>query len=261
MPLKSRIPYSYINKDFLVFVIAITISLVILFSNKSPSVLKLKHQVIWVLGKLSSPIYWYKNLLIIKEKNKLLKDEVMRLTLLNSEMIGYHRENIRLKKLLNFKQKDSISYQIARVIKYQLGVTNHSFNIDIGFLESIEKNMPVLDENGLLGKTIYVEDNSAMIQVITDKNYRVSIRVGNERVLGIFMPTHGRFGILEGVRKTTPLLKGDIVYTSGISEIYPPNIPVAEVISTSQTLNDPFQTVIVKLLAELNDLDFIFVIL
>ena len=75
------------------------------------------------------------------------------------------------------------------------------------------------------------------------------------------MPTHGRFGILEGVRKTTPLLEGDIVYTSGISDIYPPNIPVARVVSITLDENNPFQHIVVELVGSVENLDYVFIIL
>ena len=136
-----------------------------------------------------------------------------------------------------------------------------SFNIDIGKEEGLTRNLPVLDENGLLGKIIQLNDHAAMIQLITDKNYRVSIRVGKERALGLFIPTHGKYGILEGVRKTTPLHKGDIVYSSGISEIYPANIPIAEVITINKEEKLPFQQVVVEILGSISNLDYVFVIL
>ena len=89
----------------------------------------------------------------------------------------------------------------------------------------------------------------------------MSVRVGQERALGLFIPTHGKYGILEGVRKTTPLTHGEIVFTSGISEIYPPNIPVAKILSISHQANQPFQKVVVEILGAFDNLDFVFVIL
>jgi len=79
--------------------------------------------------------------------------------------------------------------------------------------------------------------------------------------LGIFIPTHGKYGILEGVRKTTPLEEGNIAYTSGLSDIYPPNIPVARIISISNKNNLPFQRVVVEILGSITNLDFVFVML
>ena len=58
-----------------------------------------------------------------------------------------------------------------------------------------------------------------------------------------------------------PLNEGEIAYTSGISEIYPPNIPVALVVSIQLDDNNPFQHIVVELVGSLGNLDYVFVIL
>ena len=90
--------------------------------------------------------------------------------------------------------------------------------------------------------------NQKVWDLITDKNFRVSIRIGQDRALGLFIPTHGKYGLLEGVRKSMPLTEGEIAYTSGISEIYPPNIPVARVVSIKRDENNPFQHIVFVIL-------------
>ena len=52
----------------------------------------------------------------------------------------------------------------------------------------------------------------------------------------------------------------DILYTSGISEIYPPDIPVARVISNVKNKNKLFQDVGVEILTDINNLYYVFVI-
>jgi cell shape-determining protein MreC len=58
-----------------------------------------------------------------------------------------------------------------------------------------------------------------------------------------------------------PLNEGEIAYTSGISEIYPPNIPVARVVSIQLDDNNPFQHIVVELVASIDNLDYVFIIL
>ena len=58
-----------------------------------------------------------------------------------------------------------------------------------------------------------------------------------------------------------PLNEGEIAYTSGISKIYPPNIPVARVVSIQLDDNNPFQHIIVELVGSLEKLDYVFVVL
>ncbi len=256
---RSRI--SYINKDVLALFLSLFFSVVLLFFNKSPQVQNLKLQVSLIYSKISYPIKWYKNIFIIKEENYLLKNKVIKLALLNAELDSYRKENKRLKQLLNFSKEYPLNYVTANVVNYHLGIISHTITIDIGSLDGLIKNLPILDENGLLGKTITLDDHVAIVQLITDKNFRVSIRVGEERTLGLFIPTHGKFGILEGVRKTTPIKEGDIVYSSGISEIYPPNIPIAKVISFDKKDKLPFQHIIVEILGKISNPDYVFVIL
>ena len=154
----------------------------------------------------------------LHEENKLLKDQLVQFTLMNSEMESYLQENIRLKEMLNFKENQPLNFLTANVVGHNFGLPTQSITIDIGRKEGVVNNLTVLDENGLLGKTINIGDHTALAQLITDKNFRVSVRIGTDRALGLFIPTHGKYGILEGVRKTTPLHKGDIVYSSGISD-------------------------------------------
>jgi len=252
---------SHINKDVLALFITLSLSAALLFSNSSNQIQHLKLQISLLFGKVAYPITWYKDILSVQENNKALKNTIIKLSLLNSGLNSYLQENKRLKELLNFAESQSLNYLTANVVNYHLGTASQTLTIDIGTLDGLIKNLPVLDENGLLGKTIYLTDHAAMIQLISDKNYRVSIRIGEERALGLFIPTHGKYGILDGVRKTTPLHRGDIAYTSGISEIYPPNIPVAKIISITKKNNEPFQQVVVEILGSMFNLDFLFVIL
>ena len=79
---KTRI--SYINKDILALFVTSLISLIILLSNTSPQIEKLKLQLSWTASKISSPISWYRNIFSIKEENLLLKNKLVQLSLINS---------------------------------------------------------------------------------------------------------------------------------------------------------------------------------
>ena len=256
---RPRVPF--INKDVLALLLTLLLSILLLFTRTSPQIRQLKFQLSWFASTLAYPVTWYNEVFTIREENKLLKNELIQLTLMNSELESYHKENRRLKEMLNFTQDKSLNYISANVVNHNFGLPTQSITIDVGKEEGVGINLTVMDENGLLGKTIQIGDHAALPQLITDKNFRVSIRIGEDRALGLFIPTHGKFGILEGVRKSMPLNEGEVAYTSGISEIYPPNIPVARVISVKRDENNPFQHVVVELVGSLENLDYVFVIL
>ena len=60
--------------------------------------------------------------------------------------------------------------------------------------------------------------------------------------------------------KTTKIEKGELIFTSGISDVYPRNIPVGKVVDFYNDKNNTFQNVIVEILVDINNLDYVFII-
>ena len=250
-----------LNKDILSLILTTFFSLIIFFSNDSEYVLDVEEDIIDFVSIITYPKQWYKNMLIVKENNKLLEQKIVQLQLLNSKFDNYRIENDKLREMLNFKDSYSkLSLVPSNIVNHNFSSSVSSVIIDVGHKEGIEKNQSVMDMNGLLGKTISVGDKASKIQLINDKNFAVSVKVGKDMVLSIFKPKHGKYGILEGVIKSSNLDIGNIVYTSGISEIYPSDIPVARVIDIKKDFNNPFQNVVVEILADLKNLDYVFII-
>ena len=85
-------------------------------------------------------------------------------------------------------------------------------------------------------------------------------KIGQNISIGQFKSTYGNLGILERIIKTSDISEDDIVYTSGISAIYPPDIAVARVTNTNKKKNKLFQDVAVEVLTDINRLYYVFVI-
>ena len=79
-------------------------------------------------------------------------------------------------------------------------------------------------------------------------------------ILSTFKPTHGKLGYLERVIKSVELNIGDVIYTSGVSKIYPSDLPVAKVKSIKNNPDKLFQDVIVEILADIDNLNYVFII-
>ncbi|MBC8311008.1 MAG: rod shape-determining protein MreC [Candidatus Marinimicrobia bacterium] len=248
-----------LHRDAIALCITLLLSLILLFSNKSTFIDGLEADVTDVYLAITSPQRWYRDILSIKEQNSLLSQKVIQLQLLYSQNEHFRVENDHLRKMLNFTSITPLSLLPANITNRHSAMIQ-SVIIDVGKNHGIRKNQPVIDLVGLMGKTISVGEIATKVQLITDKNYRVSIRVGEEKSLGIFVPTHGRYGILEGVRKSMNLSKGEIAYTSGISDIYPANIPVARVTAVNNDTDRPFQDVTVEILVDLQNYNYAFVV-
>ena len=149
---KSRV--RFINKDVLALLFVICLSLFLILTRSSPQINHLKFQLTSLANLFISPITWFNDILIIKEENKYLKEKLVQYNLMNSELVSYHYENIRLKEMLNFAVSQPLNLQAANVVGHNFGLPTQSITIDIGSKHGIDKNLMVMDENGLIGKVI-----------------------------------------------------------------------------------------------------------
>ena len=251
----------YLNRDHIALLLCLTLSLFLYFSSSSSIVLSVKAEISDIFSILKYPQKWYSGLLITEEENKLLKQKLIRLNLLNSQLIKYEKEIDELKKLLNFYEEQPFSMKIGKIINDNSSYLMRALTINLGKNDSVDINLPVLDIDGLFGKIYTAGDNASQIQLINDKNFRLSIRVGEDLSLGEFIPTHKNLGVLDGIIKTAKVEIGDIVYTSGISTIYPELLPVARVLSVTSNSDKGFQDIVVEILSDLNNYNYIFVVL
>ena len=250
----------FFTKDIIFLILAIIISLTIFFSNKSIYVQKIEQKIVDFIVFIYYPKNWYEDILLVKTKNELLSQKVIQLKLLNSKLENYRKENIRLKKMLSFKESYSkLSLKPANKVNHNYS-SIFSIIINVGSRDQIYKNQAVLDMNGLVGKTISVGKNGSKVQLITDKNFAVSVKVTKEMFLSTFKPLHGKLGYLEGVLKSLELTQGDIIYTSGVSEIYPSDLPVGKIVSFKNNPDKLYQDVVVEILADIENLNYVFVI-
>ena len=250
----------FLNKRLLTLIIFLFLSLFLFFTNQSKYVSNIEEDIIDFVAFVSYPKTWYQNILSIKSNNALLTQNITQLKLLNSKLTNYQKENIQLRKMLNFKESyPKLSLLPANKVNDNF-TSIFSIIINVGSTDQILKNQPVIDMHGLVGKTIKVGDSASKVQLITDKNFAVSVKVGKEMSLAIFKPTFGKYGYLEGVLKTLELNEGEIIYTSGVSEIYPSDIPVAKILSFTKEQDKLTQNVIVEILSKINELNYVFVI-
>ena len=251
------------NKNISSLILTSFLSIIIFFSNESSSSEKIKGFVIDIYSVLSKPKVLYQDILSIKVENEFLSKKIVQLSLLNSKLINYEIENKRLRDMLEFKNESfkHLSLLPAKVVNSNLSPSIESVIINVGSKDGIINNLSVIDYNGyLVGKIIDVGKKNSKVQLLSDNNYSVSIKVGENISIGQFKPTYGNLGVLEGIIKTSSISIDDIVYTSGISAIYPSDIPVAKIINNNKNKNKLFQDVAVKILTNVNHLYYVFVI-
>ena len=253
----------YLDKKKVSLLFTSFLSLILFFSSDSSSSSRVKGSILDIYSTLAIPKNWYNNILLVKQENELFALRNAQLSLYNSKLINYEIENEALRQMLDFKKEsfEYISILPAKIVNSNISNSIESIIINVGKTDGITKNLSVIDTNGfLVGKIIEVGKENSKVQLISDSNFLVSIKIGNNISIGQFKSTYGKYGTLEGILKTSDIETDNIAYTSGISEIYPPDIPVSKVINNHKKKNKLFQSVAVEILTDINNLYYVFVI-
>ena len=143
-------------------------------------------------------------------------------------------ENERLKKLLNYVETlENYEYVTAVVTGNSQGVRFETFTINAGRNKGIEKDMPVVCAEGLVGRVIEVGANWSKVTAIIDPSSEVSVMVERTRDIGVvrgsFSATSDNQLELYFLPSGFDLVPGDKIVTSGMSSIFPKTITVGTV--------------------------------
>lgn len=159
-------------------------------------------------------------------------------------------ENAQLRELLATRERFPAHTIAAEVLYTGRDPFTRKIIIDKGQRHDLRAGQPVIDQIGVIGQVTRVYPWLAEITLITDKEQAVpvqNLRNGLRAVLG----GTGNDGQLE--LKFIPLnadfQNGDRLVTSGIDGVYPPGLPVAEVINVERNAAYLFARITCKPLA------------
>tara|TARA_B100000586_G_scaffold123690_1_gene89255 strand:+ start:508 stop:1218 length:711 start_codon:yes stop_codon:yes gene_type:complete len=209
-----------------------------------------------------SPITWIRSLAFIEEEAALLREKNLQLSFQMESMSYLLEENNRLEELLDFKRQSKITILPARVTNMSASpYLSSSLSIDVGLESGIEKNYPVITPRGIIGKTTIVGDNVAIVQLINDVNFRLSVRIKPSGSTGILRWLDGDLYLIKEVQKNANVNIGNKVVTSGFSDIFPNNLPVGEVVNITDERGRFQKSVVVQINENIGSIINLFVIL
>ena len=225
------------KKDHLLFVLLVLFSSNILLKNDSPNTLLVRAKFLDSFSFISSPSMWLKTIVQLEEETQLLREKNLQLSLQSEEMIRSYEENINLKNLLDYKKDSNFNLVAAKVLNMGSSSNLSSITINVGLNENIKINQPVIIPEGVIGKTILFGKSTSLDQLITDVNYRASVRIYPSGSIGILRYLRDDICEVREVQKNAEIKLGDAVLTSGFRDIYPSNLKIGNVIEIQDEIS------------------------
>lgn len=161
--------------------------------------------------------------------------------LIRARAIAY--ENVRLKKLLSVREPGEETITTARIVSSSATSTRRYALLYAGLIQGVHAGMPVRAPDGLVGRILEAGPDTARILLLIDPESIVPVRRTKDGAPG-FATGRG-----DGLLDVKPIAlgnaeyaPGDVLVTSGSGGIFPPNLPVATVVSRSRdgALAKPF---------------------
>ncbi len=172
-----------------------------------------------------------KSLVQLEQDNKLLVTQNRELKTINQTLRDLEQENNRLRRAIGYQERSEFQLIPARIIARDAGTWWNTVKIDRGFDDLIDPDMPVLTEDGLVGKTTTVAKNVSTVILISDENCRVAATVEGTREQGIVKGERTSTQAIPEISlnfltKNADLKPGQKVYTSGVGGVYPSGVAV-----------------------------------
>jgi rod shape-determining protein MreC len=191
-----------------------------------------------------------------KQNDKLRKEVVAD----RANEHGYHE----LAGLLRLDQLKLDSYRpvTATVVGKSPNIWYSTVWIDKGTSSGVQKNDPVVNAEGLVGKVAQAASDGAVVDLITDSEVGVSARINGTGATGVVQPKVGEPNdlVLQYLPANTQANRGEYIVTSGTvaspdDSLYPPGILIGQVSSVDE--ESAYKSVNVHPLADLHNLDIV----
>jgi rod shape-determining protein MreC len=213
-----------------------------------------------VVGRTMSVYKKVTAYLTLGESNRELAQENARLHNLAPSL--YYGDTSQVVGLRDTVMKQFYSYIPARVLQTTTGETNNYILINKGSNAGIEPRMGVVGPQGVVGIVKNVSPHFATLYSLLHSRVTVSARIRRDGSRGT-LRWDGRspdYSTLEEITRQESLRKGDTIFTSGVSRIFPDNIPIGTVESFKLKEPGNFYEIRVSLATNFRRADYVYVV-
>ncbi len=219
-------------RDFVVLAILILVSLTVMVYQNDAVFRVLRVASLEFTSGIEERFAWMGRYIGALAENDALRRTNVALTGELALLRQARRENERLRSLLQLRDTAEFDVVAARVIDKDITRQKNTLTLDVGRRDSVAPGMAVVDQNGILGKVIFVSKRYAVVQSYFNTDFRVPAELLPHNAFGIVRwEGGGRFShklLLEYIVKTVPVEPGQQVVTAN-SVSFPRGLSVGTV--------------------------------
>lgn len=177
-----------------------------------------------------------------KKENEQLKNQLTDMYKQTMDYQSVIEENERLREMLELKRVhvDYMFSEPCDIISRNANDIYHGFVINRGSNDGISLNDPIMTTVGLVGRVTSIAPTYARVTTIMSPNVNVGVFSMRTKVTGVLendLATAERgLCLMSDILKDADIVPGDIIFTSGMSGLFPEDVLVGTVI---EVYDDP----------------------
>lgn len=181
------------------------------------------------------------------EKNAALENEISRLQAQVIQLEGQLSEAKTLYALLDFaRARPQYQYLASSVIGKDPSPFLHYIIVEHGSDDGVRYGMPVVTQQGLVGRVEAVTASASRVQLINDPGSLINVRMQSlKRDAQLAGSITGDLNLIN-IPQDVVLDPGELLLTSGLGGNFPADILIGQVVSITKKENALFQTASVQ---------------
>jgi rod shape-determining protein MreC len=255
---------------FVLFLIAL--GLILVFSSGGSESNPVSRAVFSVMRPVHQTIHYVRSSLVggwksyvaltgVKEENDKLRNEISDLKRERSVLLNTDKENLRLRKLLNFKTQNDFPAIAAQVVGEDSVGLYRTLLVGRGTDDGIQARMPVAVAEGVVGRVATASSKMSQVILVTDPDLSIDCRVLRTRDRGVLSGSLESGCVVRYLDLKSQVAPGDEIVSSGLDGIFPRGLLLGKVKSIADGTYSLFREAVVTPSVDFSSLEEVLVIL
>lgn len=207
------------------------------------------------------------NLWSLQKENDELRSKLASQKLYETQLNEAKRKLKELEALTKVTSNDNFESIAASVISRDIQGWSNSLTINVGSKQGITKDMAVITSQGLAGKVIEVNSNTAKVRLLTAEkettNVSIKIQINDTTTTEGFLEGYDKASgkyIVNIFESNVELKSGMTVLTSGKGGLFPSGLLIGKVSEIKDLYNAEGKAVLVEPSVDFNNFDYMSVL-
>ncbi len=247
-------------RDWILLAVLLSLSLTTMLSVNEPMLRGLRARALEFTARVESSLGGIAEYTQALDENRRLREQNVRLNNSVARMRAALADNVQLRELLGVSDSTRSDLVPATVVSRDITRERNSLVLDVGYRDGIDIDMAVIDDRGIVGKTVLVTENHSSVMTIQNTDFFVAARIlpsGSDGIVRWDGEMQGML-LMELVERTALVEAGDLVVT-GSGNVFSRDVPIGVVTNISIPSGSPTMNILVKPFTRIDDLSFVFV--